>query len=71
MVETHPHNDYVTGGPEPARVTGARYRVPATAEVSFSRVPVADGDTAPVDVFSAWAVGFSRCPRRSPCRPPR
>ncbi|MCX5338966.1 MBL fold metallo-hydrolase [Streptomyces atratus] len=49
VVETHLHNDYVTGGLELARVTGARYLVPAAAEVSFSRVPVADGDTAPVD----------------------
>ncbi|MFJ1696858.1 rhodanese-like domain-containing protein [Streptomyces sp. NPDC087532] len=49
VVETHLHNDYVTGGLELARVTGARYLVPAAAEVSFARVPVADGDIAPVD----------------------
>ncbi|MEU9620876.1 MBL fold metallo-hydrolase [Streptomyces sp. NPDC048155] len=49
VVETHLHNDYVSGGLELARVTGARYLVPAAAEVSFTRVPVADGDTAPVD----------------------
>ncbi|MEV6162469.1 MBL fold metallo-hydrolase [Streptomyces sp. NPDC052052] len=49
VVETHLHNDYVTGGLDLARLTGARYLVPAAAEVSFSRVPVADGDSAQVD----------------------
>ncbi|MFG2309353.1 rhodanese-like domain-containing protein [Streptomyces sp. NPDC048566] len=49
VVETHLHNDYVTGGLELARVTGARYLVPAAARVSFARVPVADGDTVTVD----------------------
>ncbi|MGW0084825.1 rhodanese-like domain-containing protein [Streptomyces sp. NPDC003393] len=49
VVETHIHNDYVTGGLELARVTGATYLVPAGAHVSFARVPVADGDTVAVD----------------------
>lgn len=49
VVETHIHNDYVTGGLELARVTGATYLVPAGADVSFQRVPVADGDTVTVD----------------------
>ncbi len=49
VVETHLHNDYVTGGLELARVTGAAYLVPAGAHVSFTRVPVADGDTVTVD----------------------
>ncbi|MFI9024702.1 rhodanese-like domain-containing protein [Streptomyces sp. NPDC053560] len=49
VVETHVHNDYVTGGPELARITGARYLVPADAAVAFARTPVADGDTVPVD----------------------
>ncbi len=49
MVETHLHNDYVTGGPELARLTGAAYLVPADARVSFARVPVADGDTVGID----------------------
>ncbi|MCC4316032.1 MBL fold metallo-hydrolase [Streptomyces malaysiensis] len=47
--ETHLHNDYVTGGLELARVTGARYLVPTGASVAFARTPVADGDTFPVD----------------------
>ncbi len=49
VAETHVHNDYVTGGPDLARVTGASYLVPAAAHVSFARTPVADGDTIEVD----------------------
>ena len=49
IVETHLHNDYVTGGLQLARVTGAAYLVPATARTGFDRVPVADGDAAEVD----------------------
>ncbi|MFE9020066.1 rhodanese-like domain-containing protein [Streptomyces sp. NPDC007808] len=49
VAETHVHNDYVTGGPELARVTGAQYLVPAGARVSFARTPVADGDTVAID----------------------
>ncbi|MFF8474230.1 rhodanese-like domain-containing protein [Streptomyces sp. NPDC015414] len=49
VVETHIHNDYVTGGLELARVTGAAYLVPAGAHVSFARVAVGDGDTVALD----------------------
>ncbi|MFI0820685.1 rhodanese-like domain-containing protein [Streptomyces sp. NPDC021098] len=49
VAETHVHNDYVTGGPELARLTGARYLVPAEARVALARTPVADGDTVTVD----------------------
>ncbi|MFE3084480.1 rhodanese-like domain-containing protein [Streptomyces albidoflavus] len=49
VVETHVHNDYVTGGLELARVTGAEYLVPAGARVSFPRTPVHDGDSVSVD----------------------
>ncbi|MEU4382844.1 MBL fold metallo-hydrolase [Micromonospora echinofusca] len=48
VVETHIHNDYVSGGLELARLTGARYLVAADDEVDFDRTPVADGDTVPV-----------------------
>ncbi|MEJ2861566.1 MBL fold metallo-hydrolase [Actinomycetospora flava] len=44
VVETHVHNDYVTGGLELARRTGARYAVAADEDVAFDRVAVADGD---------------------------
>ncbi|MFE6160154.1 rhodanese-like domain-containing protein [Streptomyces sp. NPDC056486] len=49
VAETHVHNDYVTGGLELARVTGAVYLVPSGAQVSFAHTPVADGDTVVVD----------------------
>ncbi|NYV73020.1 MBL fold metallo-hydrolase [Streptomyces sp. UH6] len=49
VVETHIHNDYVTGGLELARITGAAYLVPAGANVSFARVPVSDGDVVTVE----------------------
>ncbi|PKR41531.1 MBL fold metallo-hydrolase [Streptomyces sp. EAG2] len=49
VVETHVHNDYVSGGLELARVTGAEYLVPAAARVSFPRTPVRDGDRVSVD----------------------
>jgi glyoxylase-like metal-dependent hydrolase (beta-lactamase superfamily II) len=49
VAETHVHNDHVTGGLELARLTGARYLVPAGAEVAYTRVAVADGDVEPVD----------------------
>jgi glyoxylase-like metal-dependent hydrolase (beta-lactamase superfamily II)/rhodanese-related sulfurtransferase len=49
VAETHVHNDYVTGGLHLARLTGARYLVPALASVAYDRVPVADGDVEHVD----------------------
>ncbi|MBK3645417.1 MBL fold metallo-hydrolase [Streptomyces sp. MBT33] len=49
VVETHVHNDYVTGGLELARLTGADYLVPAGARVSFARIPVRDGDVTALD----------------------
>jgi hydroxyacylglutathione hydrolase len=44
VLETHLHNDYVSGGLELARVTGATYVVPALASVSFAAVSVQHGD---------------------------
>jgi hydroxyacylglutathione hydrolase len=44
VLETHIHNDYVTGGLALARECGAEYLVNAADPVSFERTPVADGD---------------------------
>src|ERR1700728_2503215 len=44
VFETHIHNDYVTGGLDLARATGARYLVNGADQVSFDRDPVTDGD---------------------------
>ncbi len=44
VAETHIHNDYVTGGLELSRVTGADYLVSGQDPVSFTRVPIIDGE---------------------------
>jgi len=46
VLETHVHNDYVSGGLELARTTGAAYLLPAGSGVAFEHTPVADGDVA-------------------------
>lgn len=43
VLETHLHNDYVTGGFELARRTGAEYGVNAADDVGFERLPLVDG----------------------------
>jgi hydroxyacylglutathione hydrolase len=44
VLETHIHNDYVTGGLALAQAAGASYVVAAADEVGFSRTPARDGD---------------------------
>ncbi|MGA2932155.1 MAG: MBL fold metallo-hydrolase, partial [Acidimicrobiales bacterium] len=44
VLETHIHNDYVSGGLELAARTGAVYVVAGTEEVAFDRWAVSDGD---------------------------
>ncbi len=44
VAETHIHNDYVTGGLELARQSGADYLVCGDDDVTFDRRPVSDGD---------------------------
>ena len=43
VLETHLHNDYVSGGLELAATTGADYVVPAGDNVAYERIPAADG----------------------------
>jgi hydroxyacylglutathione hydrolase len=43
VVETHVHNDYVTGGLELAKRAGADYLVPADSGVEYDHVPAGDG----------------------------
>jgi glyoxylase-like metal-dependent hydrolase (beta-lactamase superfamily II)/rhodanese-related sulfurtransferase len=45
ILETHIHNDYVTGGYQLAQRTGARYGVNAADPVAFDRLQLHDGDT--------------------------
>lgn len=60
VLETHVHNDYVTGGFALARRTGAQYLVNADDHVSFDRVPVRDGDV--VEVSEALRVRVVHTP---------
>jgi hydroxyacylglutathione hydrolase len=45
VVETHLHNDYVSGGRDLAALTGARHVIGAGAELRHEHGPVRDGDT--------------------------
>ncbi len=56
VLETHIHNDYVTGGYELARRTGARYAVNAEDRVGFERTPVTDGDVLEVGALRVQAL---------------
>ncbi|MFI6599497.1 rhodanese-like domain-containing protein [Nonomuraea sp. NPDC050536] len=44
IVETHLHNDYVSGGLELSRLTGARYGIAAADKATFGHQPLAEGD---------------------------
>lgn len=44
VVETHLHNDYVSGGRELAALTGARHVIGAGAELRHDHAPARDGD---------------------------
>src|SRR5436309_1725640 len=43
VLETHIHNDYLSGGLELARRTGASYGVNGDDTVTFDRLPLTDG----------------------------
>lgn len=51
VLETHIHNDYVTGGLELSRTVGAEYIVAAGDEVEYQRRAVTDGDVIDVGPF--------------------
>jgi glyoxylase-like metal-dependent hydrolase (beta-lactamase superfamily II)/rhodanese-related sulfurtransferase len=56
VLETHLHNDYVSGGLELARRTGASYVIGATEAVAFGRHGVSDGDELQVGRLRVKAV---------------
>ncbi|WP_366146638.1 MBL fold metallo-hydrolase [uncultured Pseudokineococcus sp.] len=56
VLETHVHNDYVTGGLELAQRTGARYVLPADSHVEFDHTPAGDGDVLEAGAFAVRAI---------------
>ncbi len=44
VLETHIHNDYVSGGPELCRLTGAAHVIPAGESVAYARRAISDGE---------------------------
>jgi hydroxyacylglutathione hydrolase len=54
VVETHLHNDYVSGGRDLAALTGARHVIGAGAELRHEHGPVRDGET-----FDVGALRFT------------
>ena len=56
VVETHIHNDYVSGGYQLARTTGADYAISAPDEVDFDRHPLYDGDELTAGTMTVRAV---------------
>ena len=57
VAETHIHNDYVSGGLDLARRTGASYLVSSDDPVQFARVPVSDGAWIEVGSLRVQAIG--------------
>ena len=56
VIETHLHNDYVTGGLELARRTGASYAVQGREDVAFERCAVHDGDILTVGTLEVRVI---------------
>jgi len=56
VLETHNHNDYVTGGVELARLTGAAYVISAAEELFFEVHGVNDGDELTVGTLTVRAM---------------
>jgi len=56
VLETHIHNDYVTGGLALARAVGAEYLVNAEDPVTFDRTPVSDGDLVTIGDMMVRAI---------------
>jgi len=57
VAETHAHNDYISGGLELARRSGAAYLVPCEAEVGYERTEVCDEDVRTVGAMTVRTIG--------------
>lgn len=56
VLETHRHNDYVTGGSALAEAAGARYAVPAGEDIDVGDSKVGDGDELTVGGLAVTAL---------------
>ena len=56
VLETHLHNDYVSGGRELAALTGATHRIGAGAELQYEHRPVRHGETFDVGALRVTAL---------------
>ena len=56
VAETHGHNDYVSGGLELSRLTGAPYVLPARMGAEYPHTAVADGDVFDVGELRVTAM---------------
>ncbi|MGH3600099.1 MAG: MBL fold metallo-hydrolase, partial [Pseudonocardiaceae bacterium] len=56
VLETHIHNDYVSGGYQLDRTTGADYAISAHDEVGFDRHSIHDGDELTAGTMTVRAV---------------
>jgi len=56
VLETHVHNDYVSGGLALSRASGAEYVVPAGDELGYPARPVSDGDVVDAGTFTLRAL---------------
>ena len=61
VVETHLHNDYVSGGRDLAALTGATHVIGAGAELAYEHRPVRHGDRKSTRLNSSHPV-LSRMP---------
>jgi len=62
-LETHIHNDFVSGAREVVRTTGAALGASADAGLTYPYRPLADGDTLPL---GAWRVRVLATPGHTP-----
>jgi glyoxylase-like metal-dependent hydrolase (beta-lactamase superfamily II) len=56
VLETHVHNDYVSGGLELARAAGATYVLPAGSGAAFDHTSVRDGDVLEIGAMRVRAL---------------
>ncbi len=56
VLETHLHNDYVTGGLELSRTTGAEYVVPAGDDIGYPARRITDGEVIDGGTFTLRAI---------------